>query len=230
MERTERFLDLYKQLEQSAIDTYGFPADGTAISKLEKVPYFADIRADLKYCREVRALLSHNPKVDGDYAVEPGEGMIALLESLLQRLDAPATCLEVAKKKQTLLTAAPNDYAIPLLRKMNEKGYSNVPVLDEDGRVICVFSENVLVKYLLGKNPIFNEETRVRHLVRSASVTGQSGRVRFLAASSPLFDAEAVFSAKFKKNERIQIVILTEHGSADEPMLGLLTPWDVLGT
>ena len=230
MERTERFLDLYRQLEQSSIEIYGFPSDGTAISRLEKLPYLADLRAELKYCREVRALLSHNPKVDGDFAVEPSEGMSDLLESILSRLSAPQTCMQIAKDNVSLLTTDANAFVMPLLREMNEKGYSHVPVLNEDGTVRCVFSENLLVKYLLGKNPIFNAETRIRHIVRSVSWDNRNGRYRFLASSAPVSDAEALFGARFRKNERIQMVFLTEHGSPDEPMLGLLTPWDVMGT
>ena len=64
MNNTDLFLDLYKQLEQTAVSVYGLPADGTAVSKLERFNEYKSIRAELKYCREVRALLTHNPKID----------------------------------------------------------------------------------------------------------------------------------------------------------------------
>ena len=227
--RTERFLDLYRELEQTAIGVYGFPTDGTAISRLEKLPYFSEQRAGLKYCREVRALLSHNPKVEEEYAVEPGEGMLHLLEELLEALRRPASCGEIAAKHASLLSASETDFVLPLLRTMTAKGYSHIPVLRGDGTVQCVFSETVLTNYLLGKNPILNERTQIRHIVRGLDVEAQSARYRFLASSAPIMEAEELFSARFRKNQRIRMLLLTEHGNKSEPLVGFLTPWDILG-
>ena len=75
MNNTELFLDLYKQLEQSAVLVYGFPSDGTAVSRLERVNQFKTMKSELKYCREVRALLVHNPRINGDFAVVPNKSL-----------------------------------------------------------------------------------------------------------------------------------------------------------
>ena len=89
MNNADEFLDLYKRLEQASIRVFDFPTDGTAISRLEKLPQYQEIRQELKYCREVRALLSHNPKIEDEYTVEPSEAMITLIESFLPRSSHP---------------------------------------------------------------------------------------------------------------------------------------------
>ena len=89
MTRTEEFLDLYKQLEQAATSAYGWEPDGLAIYRLERMDQFESRRTELSYCREVRNLLQHNCLIDGEYAVEPSEPMLALLRSLLLQITQP---------------------------------------------------------------------------------------------------------------------------------------------
>lgn len=89
MNRTEQFLDTYKRLEQAATSAFGWEADGRAVSRLERMAQFSDIRAELHYCREVRNLLQHHYRIGGEYAVEPSQAMVALLDTLLRRLTHP---------------------------------------------------------------------------------------------------------------------------------------------
>ncbi len=84
-ERVDTFLNEYKRLERIAVDRYGFPDDGTAVSKLEKQSEFRKYKAELSYCREVRNLLQHNPKLADSFAVEPSDEMIRLLMQTIEK-------------------------------------------------------------------------------------------------------------------------------------------------
>lgn len=156
--KTEEFLDLYKQLEQVAVSVYGFPADGTAISRLEKKEHFRSLAPKIKYCREVRAVLQHNPQVNGNFAVTPSDSMIELLQNIIAELQAPPRCMDVAVKDGALIAATKDDFVLPVMQKMQEFGYSHIPIL-ENGVVKKVFSENTILIYMITKkSPLFPTE------------------------------------------------------------------------
>ncbi len=70
-------------------------------------PEFERFRPELEYCRDVRNLLSHKPKVAGEYAVEPSEAMLASLRRILRRVQSPDTNLQCATRMDKALTASP---------------------------------------------------------------------------------------------------------------------------
>ena len=49
MNRTEEFLELYKQLESAAVASYNFPEDGSAVRRLSNMKIFQDIRPELDF-------------------------------------------------------------------------------------------------------------------------------------------------------------------------------------
>ena len=87
--KTDLFLDKYRQLELLVATTYHLRNSESPVVYLTRRPEFRDITGELEYCREVRNLLSHNPKVGDCYAVEPGDGMIALLDRVLEQVRHP---------------------------------------------------------------------------------------------------------------------------------------------
>lgn len=230
MGRSNEFLELYKQLEQVAISVYNMPADGSAISRLERLSQFAAEKRKIKYCREVRALLQHNPKINNEFPVEPSAAMINLIKDLLIKIERPPRCINNATLIGNILTADYDDKIIPIMKKMRERGFAHVPII-ENGLVTGVFSENTIFSYMLDEKVMtIDEDMCVRHFINYLPFKSHNSiGFRFLKANSLIIDAEKMFINAFKGNRRIAMIFLTEHGLPHEKLLGILTPLDVLG-
>ena len=229
MNNTDLFLDLYKQLEQTAVSVYGLPADGTAVSKLERFNEYKSIRAELKYCREVRALLTHNPKIDGDFAVFPSDAMIETLKKVISKIKEPPTCFERCVKTANILSAKPDDRVFDKMKIMKSFGYSYIPIM-KDKRVVGVFGKHTVFALTLdGLDNILFDNTRFCDIASYTSLSkSDKNSFRFIQRDMYLFEAEELVVNAFKKKERINLLFVTETGKATETLLGILTPWDVM--
>ncbi|HIR63901.1 MAG TPA: hypothetical protein IAB92_01610 [Candidatus Faecousia faecigallinarum] len=230
MTRTEEFLDLYKQLEQAATSAYGWEPDGRAIYRLERMAQFESRRTELSYCREVRNLLQHNCLIDGEYAVEPSEPMLALLRSLLLQITQPVLCMDVCTPIERVYARSLSDRVAPTMLTMFRRGLSHVPVLSQ-GKVAGVFSESTVFAYLVShRTDTVPEDLRIGQLQEFLNApTRRSEVYRYLSAQTTLVQAEAEFEAAFHQGKRISMFFLTKNGGKDERLLGILTPYDILG-
>lgn len=229
MNNTEIFLDLYRQLEQTAVSVYGFPTDGTAVSKLERLSQYKGIRSQLKYCREVRALLSHNPKIENEFAVVPSGAMIETLKNVITQIKRPPTCLEHAVKTENILSASPTDLVEAKMKIMKDFGYSFIPIM-KNGCVVGVFGKHTVFSLTLeGLSNIFNENTRFCDISKYTSISRKDKNTfRFVPQDMYIFEAQDLVINAFKEKERINLLLVTQNGKATEKLLGILTPWDVM--
>ncbi len=146
--KTELFLDEYKKLEAIVSARYNLRDSDSAVGFLERRPEYGAIKSDLAYCREVRNLLTHNPKVRNRYAVEPSDEMIALLKRTIERVKNPQKAKHICVPRDKVYCRTMDDYVRPAMVKMSEQVYSHVPIV-KNGIVVGVFSENTLLSYLV---------------------------------------------------------------------------------
>lgn len=87
-DNASEFFDLYRRLEGCIREHYDVPEKHGPVAWLARNPgrAFRSVAGALKYCAEVRNLLSHQESVDGDYAVEPSDSMLTSFVTLLRRL------------------------------------------------------------------------------------------------------------------------------------------------
>lgn len=229
MNNTDLFLDLYKQLEQAAVSYYGLPSDGSAVSKLEKLNQFKEIRNQIKYCREVRALLSHNPKIDDDFAVIPSDAMIKTLQKVIEQVKEPPNCFDKAIKGSNILIAEPNDNVIEKMKVMKAFGFSYMPIISKN-RVVGVFGKDTVFAITLdGYEDIISDTTCFRDIASYTSVSRKDRNTfKFVQRNMLVSTAEKMVVDAFRKKIRINLLLVTETGRVDEPLLGILTPWDVM--
>ncbi len=225
MDNTELFLDKYKQLEDAAANQFGEECS-SQIARLERMPQFENVAAGLRYCREVRNLLQHNPKIDGQYAVTPGENMLRLLENVLQRVINPPRACDAALKIQSIYHRGLDAAVLRTMRDMVKRDLSKIPITQK-GRVIGVFSQETLFSRALSTGlPPLSENTRLHELRDFLTIDRKY--YRFAPYRAPLDEIEAMFDEAYARHVRIRSVFLTENGKPDEALLGLITPWELI--
>ena len=229
MNRTDIFLEEYKKLENAAIKKYDLPDDGSAVMKLINMSSFRGIKSELSYCREVRNLLQHRPRLDGTFAVEPSDEMIKLLRSTIERVEKPIVARDVAILRNSVCFRKMEDKVRPVMIEMQEKTFTHIPILDNNDVVVGVFSENTLLSYLIDDEIVgIDEKTRFADLKKYLPVSAhKSESFYFVPQNKLLADIKTRFEKSLQKQERIGLLFMTNNGKATEPLQGLISAWDV---
>lgn len=230
MGNTEIFLDKYRQLESTIRAEYRIDNSTSPVYYLMNSPTFRSIRAELDYCREVRNLLSHTPKINQGFGVEPSKELISLLEETIHKILNPVRARQIAIPRRNVLCKSLDDYVLPTMKDMDEKTYTHIPILQND--VVCgVFSENTVLSFLVDEEIVCIDKTmRFSDLANYLPLDRHRAEsFRFASINASLEEISAMFEKALKNTDRIGMVFLTSSGKPTEKLLGILTAWDVAG-
>ena len=125
---TEEFLDKYKQMENIVRNEYNLGNNDSVINFLIGNKEFKEIENELDLCRDTRNLLSHNPKINGEYLVYPSEEMIKLLDEVIQKVTKPLKASNVMVKKSELCYRGMQDNVKEAMAVMKENSYKYIPI------------------------------------------------------------------------------------------------------
>jgi len=230
MSRVDEFLDLYRALELEVSSRYDLPSDQRTIQSLLSKREFSRYRNVIEYCRDIRNLLSHNPKIENEYAVEPSAAIVEALRRVLKRVQLHETNLMCSTRIEDALTASMDDFVLPVMEEMHRRGFSHVPILKK-GRVEGVFSEATIFSCVLDDAvDSISEKTRFNDLFSYLPISSRKKpRFGFVARNAPVLESERLLRDLFDAGKRIDMLFVTENGKETESVLGLLTPWDILG-
>ncbi len=230
-ESSEEFLDLYRQMEDLLERRYQGEKRrySSVVFEFCRDDESEPVRDKLQVCRELRNLLTHTPNLQGQPVAQPSGPMLEAMRQVLEFVKRPPLAIEFATKGETIMTGSPREKVLPLMAKMEKRGFSHVPVL-EQGRFCGVFSIGTVFRYLLqsGGKGISPEDT-VRDLGRVIALGDHLENYRFVCESATYSQVRAIFERVSGKNGRISVVFITQSGKEDEKLLGMVTPWDVLG-
>ena len=230
--RAERFLQLYRVLEDALGEKYSGRTMRHASVVMEYLsdPESEPIREKLDLMREMRNVLSHNADIDGQMVFEPSEGVLKAMEEIVEYVKRPPLAIHCATPVDRLFCAGYKELALNIMRAMEKRGFSHVPIL-EKGRLVGVFSVRTVFSKMV-RDPDFDirSDTTLEDFRMLLPIEAHRGeKYGFMAADTSLYEARQVFTAFPAPNRRLAALFLTEHGDEDEPILGMLTPWDVMG-
>ncbi len=229
--QTEKFLQLYKMLEFEGRRIY-FPdskENEAIIGRLFTVPQLKRFKDDLDYCRVVRNFLTHNPKVGGVYPIIPSGEMIKLLENCLKVISNPPKAIDSAIPIERIYTACLNSKLSEVVKVMNSFTYTHIPIID-DGRLIGVFSENTVFTYMCYENVItINEDTEIRQFQKYLPLDEHLNEYfAFLPETAYLYEVQELFKYIPARKKLLTVIYITKTGKRDEPIIAMITPWDLL--
>ncbi len=230
MTRTETYIELYKRLEEAAVSRYGYPPDGRAIYQLERRPEFRSLKEELNYCREVRNLLQHRPRIGESFPVEPSGAMLALLRSVIDKVENPPQARDIQVPLAEVMYRSMEDLVRPTMLEMAQRGFSHVPILRR-GVVEGVFSVNTVFDCLMEGEALGIDE-RMRFSDIAAWLPPEKHRsesFRFIREDKLVDEVSAMIEKAQSRHDRIGLMFTTRNGRSDEPIIGLLTAWDVAG-
>ena len=230
-DRAQLFLDLYKQIEDELEDKYRNARRHYASVVFEFIKDYesAPVRDKLDVCRHIRNLMAHSANMDGEPVVEPSQPVVDALREVLDFVRRPPLALEYATKGERVLKVNAKQKVLRVMEVMEKNGYSHVPVMKEN-RFYGVFSVGSVFRYLLkngGKG--VTPETTIRDMRGYLAVVEHIENYEFVPATATYIYVRQRFEQVRAKNKRVSVIFITQDGKPDQPLLGMLTPWDVLG-
>lgn len=223
------FAEKWKELETST--RLSFPTwDGHEVEKfLKKMRVEGVDFTRLMALRMARNALTHNPMLDGKPIVELNAGVIPFLDDVISRIKKLPAAANILIPKSAVFSASLDDTISSVVEAMLANVYSHVPILDYMDRVIGVFSESTMLE--MNKTRIYDDGKATLGVVsKFLPCDKHTAEVfRFVPKNDPIAHIRHLCADALKKHERIGMMFVTENGKPDEPLLGILTVWDIAG-
>lgn len=232
MRTVQEFLDRFNKLEKIGKDKYNLTEKDKIVSSMMNYLQYRLIKNDLKYINELRNLMVHNGKIKIDYPIEPTDEFLDFVDNIINFVENPAKATDKFIPLSNIYYANKDDLIYDYMIKMKENTFTHIPILEE-GRVIGVFSENTLFWALI-KDEIVYEKDKTKFcdplIFKYCELNNHPSEMFvFINRNAFLADVIDLFKDTFNNNKRLSMVFITEHGKKNEKIIGLLTPWDVLG-
>lgn len=228
--RSDEFIDLYKQLEDALEEKFSGTKRRYSSVIFEYINHYesAPVRETLNLCREIRNLMTHNANLGGEPIIEPSEPVVEALRQTLAYVRRPPLALEFATTGSRILCADLSEPVLKLMAKMEQNGFSHIPILEKK-RFLGVFSVSTIFSCVLQEPKLhITPETTLRALGEMLPVDRHIENYAFVDQNTTSLQARRMFETIRGKNKRLSVIFITETGSREEPLLGMLTPWDVM--
>lgn len=228
----ERFLNLYKKLEALlAHIVHARPQDSPVWvyeNLLKKSDDISKKTRSEKYsiARQMRNILAHDDMGDND-PFEVSVESIMFLEEELRILEAEKTAKEVCVPFSNLVYATKNSLVTNIASIMLEKGITNVPILNQR-KVIGMFNGKAFIHMMRSRKSVqINEQTIMKDIKQFLYLDMNDGiRYEFVAKDTRIDQLDHLFLRN--KKGKTELLIVTETGDKFEPIIGVISPHDIL--
>jgi len=174
----------------------------------------------LKYFGEIRNQISHGIKLDWHTYVYPSEYAIAQLARYADSIKRPPRCIDVFGKP--VFTCKTSDKLQKIVSIMEEKNYSHVPVYDNDWFYIWVLSESEILVWF---NKDENKDIK-NAKIGDVWLISDKEYVKFIHKKVNIYEIDQLFTTKKQNNKKLWVILITEHGKKEEPLLWIITAGD----
>lgn len=225
------YIQKFKELESIVKETFGLNDWDSVTNFLSKRDEYRPYREEIKYCQEVRNLLQHKQKIDDEYPIQPTDEMIAFLEKTINSLKNRKKCQEIMVPISKLFCKKIEDRVFDTVIKMRETSLGNIPILNENGIVVGVFTSFSFFNLMADRKRDFflNSVTFSDITEYIAPDYHKTEEYRFVNGELYVDELRNIFEKTYSGGKRLSMVFVTSNGKSDGKLLGAISPWDVLG-
>lgn len=238
MTNHEKFLGLYNDLDDSLRKRY-HNNDRTQsmyvrfVSDLNRsgAKRYMQIAKKLNMIRVIRNNLVHELDMNKDNLIEITDETIKFLEDLIKLLDHPMKATDIGKpiEEAFVVNVAQNAKVKDLMKIMREKGYSQIPILKDNGSLSGVFSPNVLFEYMSHNADKSISELSLLDLKDVTPIDKHFSETYIFIAKDMLEeDIDDLFTEKLNANTKLAMMFVTENGDPSEKVIGIIVLKDLI--
>ncbi len=231
MTNADIYIQKFKELESVVRDMFKLNDWDSVAGFLSKREEYAPYREEIKYCQEVRNLLQHKQKIDGKYPVEPTDAMLDFIQKAIDKLKNRKKCCEIMVQRKDVFCRALSDSVRETIPQMRSFDHNHVPILDERGVVVGIFTTVSFLKLMADKtDQEISDDTKFSDIRKYIAFDHHSTEV-YNAVNEEMYidELEDLFESYYAKGKRLSMVFVTKGGEKNGKLLGIISPWDVLG-
>ena len=234
MQNNDEFIRKYNELDCLIDEKFNRESDDSSIyflinkyrrSRIEKERVYS---TKLDSIRKIRNLMVHESGII-DELFTVSDDVINFLDELIDYLRNPVRAKDVMTPLSKLIYGKKEDSLYYLIEKIVKDGISNIPILDEEKKVIGVFNSDVLLNLSLDKVKV-NNETKILDIMNYVKLNNQLN-LRFIFVTGEyeidvLNDYFAFSKEQYKK--RLPIIFVSVSGKETSQLLGIVSPIDLI--
>ena len=234
MQNNGEFIRKYNELDCLIGEKFNRESDDSSIyflinkyrrSRIEKERVYS---TKLDSIRKIRNLMVHESGII-DELFTVSDDVITFLDEFIDYLRNPVRAKDVMTPLSKLIYGKKEDFLYYLIEKIVKDGISNIPILDEEKKVIGVFNSDVLLNLSLDKVKV-NNETKILDIMSYVKLNNQLN-LRFIFVTDEyeidvLNDYFAFSKEQYKK--RLPIIFVSVSGKETSQLLGIVSPIDLI--
>lgn len=226
MDICEAFLNTYKELEEVLCTKYGQKSSTVHRYASAEGSKYAE---ELDLFREMRNLLSHHARVNGEPPILPSEGALKKLSEILEYAKNPPMAMSAATPTKSLCTADLQSSVRELIELMEERGYSHIPVLNSNGILTGVFSTGTLFAFSRAYPSRSIDGVCLSHIKDLLPPQRHTTeKFEFCSSAASLYELKSRFALSGPNHRRVAAIFITTNGKESGRLLGMITPWDLI--
>ena len=172
---------------------------------------------------ELRNFITHGIKTNGETYAIPTQAALEKIQHYAEIIIEPPTVGQVFKKE--VFTAKITDKISKLIPLMKKHSYTHIPIYDEKWVFVGVLSESRLLHWIadaiLENNYANFDLLQVQHCPLD-----QESDFIFVSKEMSIYEADLYFTEKKLKNQKFDVMFITEMGDQDSQILGMITSSD----
>ena len=228
------FENLIKDLETTLRQKYFKNDENTNLEAMIRIitekKYFKMYGLPLTMARKIRNTLVHNRDVRYTPMIRVNVVIYDKVKEFLDLIKNPPKILESGYAVKNIFSCQDTDKICDVIDVMVKNSYTHIPVYSGQ-KLVGIFSESTFVdiakkeqEIIIDKSISFNEILECLDINDRTTET-----ILFVDRNKNVFDIEEMFERYFKNNKRLAAIFITNTGKNTEPILGMITPWDILG-
>lgn len=232
MTNADEYIQKFKELEAAVKESFGLNDWDSVTNFLSKREEYRPFREEIKYCQEVRNLLQHKQKIGNEYPVEPTREMISFLERTIDSVKNRRKCSEIMVPAEKIYSRKTSDTVYETVVRMRESSLGHIPVLHENGAVAGVFTAFSFFNIMADqRGAALPKMLTFRQADEYIGFDYHKTEVyKFVGGSLYVDELKEFFESTYSGGKRLSMVFVTSNGKADGKLIGIISPWDVLGS
>ncbi|MFC1959765.1 HPP family protein [Chloroflexota bacterium] len=185
---------------------------------------------DLKEYADLRNAIVHE-RTDEHVIAEPNDRAVRQIENILALLDNPPRVIPNFQKP--VYTMTPEDPIAAAAFLMLAHDFSQLPIVNSDGHFVALLTSNDITRWIgisVPQQVIDLEKTVIAEIMNCNAEEGVPGAgpdYTFFSRDETVFAALDVFQECGQCGVRLEAILITQHGSPAEELLGIITIWDL---
>lgn len=235
-QNSNEFITLYNELDlymRKYLKTNDEESHTSLIKRMaEKSRIFGRYKDELASFARLRNAIVHNHyRRDAEPIAEPHDFVLKEYAKIKDEVINPPLALNtIAIKAESIYTTTLDSVALDVMKKMSEKLYTHVPVI-ENSKLVGVFSEDTVFSYMVKNEDILIEkDVMIKEFADFVPIREHRNEIfRFVPRNTPVILVEDEFQKAFSEGKRLAVIFITETGKEIEKILGMITAWDLVG-